>query len=66
MTHSGEYFLEPLLQASGEEYEEEHNKPHLVYRHDRKKNSSASSDSKPCAASGKNWAFPCQSELLQL
>lgn len=55
MTHSGEYFLEPLLQANGEEYEEEHNKPHLVYKHDRKKSSPDNSDSKPCAASGKEW-----------
>ncbi|KAK7117951.1 hypothetical protein R3I94_023236 [Phoxinus phoxinus] len=32
-THSGPVFLEPLLSADEEEYEEEHNKPHLVYRH---------------------------------
>uniref|UniRef100_A0A8C3AK86 ADAM metallopeptidase with thrombospondin type 1 motif 20 n=1 Tax=Cyclopterus lumpus TaxID=8103 RepID=A0A8C3AK86_CYCLU len=31
-TQHGEYFLEPLLNAAGEEYDEEHNKPHLVYR----------------------------------
>uniref|UniRef100_A0A8C9XHK9 ADAM metallopeptidase with thrombospondin type 1 motif 20 n=1 Tax=Sander lucioperca TaxID=283035 RepID=A0A8C9XHK9_SANLU len=37
-TQHGEYFLEPLLNASGEEYDEEHIKPHLVYRHERKKN----------------------------
>uniref|UniRef100_A0A665X761 ADAM metallopeptidase with thrombospondin type 1 motif 20 n=1 Tax=Echeneis naucrates TaxID=173247 RepID=A0A665X761_ECHNA len=28
-TQHGEYFLEPLLNAAGEEYDEEHNKPHL-------------------------------------
>ncbi|XP_041966432.1 A disintegrin and metalloproteinase with thrombospondin motifs 20-like [Alosa sapidissima] len=50
-THNGEYFLEPLIQADGEEYEEEHNKPHLVYKHERKRSGPASSDSKPCAAS---------------
>ncbi|KAF3688604.1 A disintegrin and metalloproteinase with thrombospondin motifs 20 [Channa argus] len=37
-TQRGEYFLEPLLNAVGEEYIEEHNKPHLVYRHERKRN----------------------------
>uniref|UniRef100_A0A3B4YNL9 ADAM metallopeptidase with thrombospondin type 1 motif 20 n=1 Tax=Seriola lalandi dorsalis TaxID=1841481 RepID=A0A3B4YNL9_SERLL len=39
-TQHGEYFLEPLLNAAGEEYDEEHNKPHLVYRHERKWNDS--------------------------
>uniref|UniRef100_A0AAY4EBT9 A disintegrin and metalloproteinase with thrombospondin motifs 20 n=1 Tax=Denticeps clupeoides TaxID=299321 RepID=A0AAY4EBT9_9TELE len=38
-THSGEYFLEPLMQEDGEEYEEEHSKPHLVYRHERTRGS---------------------------
>uniref|UniRef100_A0A8C2EHI6 Peptidase M12B domain-containing protein n=1 Tax=Cyprinus carpio TaxID=7962 RepID=A0A8C2EHI6_CYPCA len=33
-THSGQFFLEPLLSADGDEYEEEHNKPHLLYRRD--------------------------------
>ncbi|KAL2093874.1 hypothetical protein ACEWY4_011186 [Coilia grayii] len=66
MTHSGEYFLEPLMQADGEEPEEEHNKPHLVYRHERKKSSSASGDPKPCAASGCHpgtCCFDCQSAV---
>uniref|UniRef100_A0A673I6B9 A disintegrin and metalloproteinase with thrombospondin motifs 20-like n=1 Tax=Sinocyclocheilus rhinocerous TaxID=307959 RepID=A0A673I6B9_9TELE len=31
-THSGQFFLEPLLSADEDEYEEEHNKPHLLYR----------------------------------
>uniref|UniRef100_A0A8C6Q4Y1 ADAM metallopeptidase with thrombospondin type 1 motif 20 n=1 Tax=Nothobranchius furzeri TaxID=105023 RepID=A0A8C6Q4Y1_NOTFU len=48
-THQGEYFLEPLLNPAGEEYDEEHNKPHLVYRHERKKN--ISNPGEPCAAS---------------
>lgn len=43
-THSGQFFLEPLLSADGEEYEEEHNKPHLLYRHE-------SHDPQPCSAS---------------
>uniref|UniRef100_A0A8C7QWL1 Peptidase M12B domain-containing protein n=1 Tax=Oncorhynchus mykiss TaxID=8022 RepID=A0A8C7QWL1_ONCMY len=40
-TQHGEYFLEPLMKADeGEEYDEEHNKPHLVYRQDRKRRES--------------------------
>uniref|UniRef100_A0A8C6Q4T0 ADAM metallopeptidase with thrombospondin type 1 motif 20 n=1 Tax=Nothobranchius furzeri TaxID=105023 RepID=A0A8C6Q4T0_NOTFU len=53
-THQGEYFLEPLLNPAGEEYDEEHNKPHLVYRHERKKN--ISNPGEPCAASGNRQA----------
>uniref|UniRef100_A0A672N140 A disintegrin and metalloproteinase with thrombospondin motifs 20-like n=1 Tax=Sinocyclocheilus grahami TaxID=75366 RepID=A0A672N140_SINGR len=49
-THSGQFFLEPLLSADGDEYEEEHNKPHLLYRHE-------SHDSQPCSASGKCSSF---------
>uniref|UniRef100_A0A667WKB6 ADAM metallopeptidase with thrombospondin type 1 motif 20 n=1 Tax=Myripristis murdjan TaxID=586833 RepID=A0A667WKB6_9TELE len=41
-TQHGEYFLEPLMNAAGEEFDEEHNKPHLVYRHERKRNISHS------------------------
>lgn len=48
----GEYFLEPLLNAAGEEYDEEHNKPHLVYRHERHENTRSASATVPCAASG--------------
>ncbi|XP_053497011.1 A disintegrin and metalloproteinase with thrombospondin motifs 20 [Ictalurus furcatus] len=49
-THSGEYFLEPLMTADEEDYEEEHNKPHLVYKHERK-NKQDSDRSEPCASS---------------
>uniref|UniRef100_A0A3Q3JML9 Peptidase M12B domain-containing protein n=1 Tax=Monopterus albus TaxID=43700 RepID=A0A3Q3JML9_MONAL len=52
-TQHGEYFLEPLLNTVGEEYDDENNKPHLVYRHERKTNiSNADNNTKPCAASG--------------
>uniref|UniRef100_A0A3Q3N3D4 ADAM metallopeptidase with thrombospondin type 1 motif 20 n=1 Tax=Mastacembelus armatus TaxID=205130 RepID=A0A3Q3N3D4_9TELE len=52
-TQHGEYFLEPLLNAAGEEYDEEHNKPHLVYRHERKRNiSNTNNNTEPCAAPG--------------
>uniref|UniRef100_G3NJ46 ADAM metallopeptidase with thrombospondin type 1 motif 20 n=1 Tax=Gasterosteus aculeatus aculeatus TaxID=481459 RepID=G3NJ46_GASAC len=52
-TQHGEYFLEPLLNAAGEEYDEEHNKPHLVYRHERKRNvSHPDNHTEHCAAPG--------------
>ncbi|KAM3926910.1 A disintegrin and metalloproteinase with thrombospondin motifs 20 [Leptodactylus fuscus] len=31
-THDGEYFLEPLMKYNGEEHEDEHSKPHLLYK----------------------------------
>nr|XP_006004481.1 PREDICTED: A disintegrin and metalloproteinase with thrombospondin motifs 9 [Latimeria chalumnae] len=31
-SHDEEYFVEPLLNLNGEEYEEEHNKPHVIYK----------------------------------
>ncbi|KAL6106451.1 adamts20 [Pungitius sinensis] len=52
-TQHGEYFLEPLLNAAGEEYDEEHNKPHLVYRHERKRDvSHPDNNTEPCGAPG--------------
>ncbi|XP_061825570.2 A disintegrin and metalloproteinase with thrombospondin motifs 20 [Nerophis lumbriciformis] len=53
-TPDGEYFLEPLLNAEGEEYDDEHHKPHLVYRHERRRNNSSTSvvsQPEPCSAS---------------
>lgn len=50
-TQSGEYFLEPLMTADEEEYKEEHNKPHLVYKYDSKKKQDRDT-SEPCASSG--------------
>uniref|UniRef100_A0A8C9TJJ0 ADAM metallopeptidase with thrombospondin type 1 motif 20 n=1 Tax=Scleropages formosus TaxID=113540 RepID=A0A8C9TJJ0_SCLFO len=48
-SQSGEYFLEPLMRAEGDdEYDEEHNKPHLVYRYERKKRSTLEEPSEPC------------------
>ncbi|XP_032067588.1 A disintegrin and metalloproteinase with thrombospondin motifs 9 isoform X2 [Thamnophis elegans] len=32
-SHDGEYFVEPLIPPDQEEYEEQHKKPHIVYRH---------------------------------
>uniref|UniRef100_A0A3P8V9E5 ADAM metallopeptidase with thrombospondin type 1 motif 20 n=1 Tax=Cynoglossus semilaevis TaxID=244447 RepID=A0A3P8V9E5_CYNSE len=63
-THQGEYFLEPLLNAEGTEYDEEHNKPHLIYRHERKRNISRSdSNTEPCATSGNRLRNHSVSEL---
>uniref|UniRef100_A0A4W4GZL7 ADAM metallopeptidase with thrombospondin type 1 motif 20 n=1 Tax=Electrophorus electricus TaxID=8005 RepID=A0A4W4GZL7_ELEEL len=50
-THTGEYFLEPLMRADGDEDEEEHNKPHLVYKHERIKRP-VRDGSEPCGSSG--------------
>lgn len=41
--------MEPLLTPDGDEYEEAHNKPHLVYRQGRK---NVSSTDEPHAAPG--------------
>ncbi|XP_037388444.1 A disintegrin and metalloproteinase with thrombospondin motifs 9 [Pygocentrus nattereri] len=46
----GEYFVEPLHSYDGEHYEEEHIKPHIVYRKDAHK--SAKEDASACDASG--------------
>ncbi|KAJ6668226.1 hypothetical protein lerEdw1_015603, partial [Lerista edwardsae] len=32
-SHDGDYFIEPLISPDQQEYEEEHNKPHVVYKH---------------------------------
>ncbi|XP_010775173.1 A disintegrin and metalloproteinase with thrombospondin motifs 20 [Notothenia coriiceps] len=53
-TQYGEYFMEPLLNAEGEEYDEEHNKPHLVYQQERKNISHTHNNTEPCAASEKS------------
>ncbi|GAA6069136.1 A disintegrin and metalloproteinase with thrombospondin motifs 20 isoform X1 [Tachysurus ichikawai] len=58
-THSGEYFLEPLMAADDEEYEEEHNKPHLVYKHERKETRDGDR-SEACASSGKDQKQMCR------
>ncbi|KAJ7415429.1 hypothetical protein BTVI_38112 [Pitangus sulphuratus] len=43
----GDYFVEPLLSLEEQEYEEEHNKPHLVYRH-RTPPTNSSGDRQTC------------------
>lgn len=50
--HDGEYFLEPVMKADGSEHEDDHNKPHLIYRQELKRSSSTQSHG-PCEVSGK-------------
>uniref|UniRef100_A0A672UQ41 ADAM metallopeptidase with thrombospondin type 1 motif 9 n=1 Tax=Strigops habroptila TaxID=2489341 RepID=A0A672UQ41_STRHB len=47
----GDYFVEPLLSLEEQEYEEEHNKPHLVYRH-RTPPMNSSGDRQTCDTPG--------------
>lgn len=47
----GEYFVEPLHSYQGEHYEEEHTKPHVVYRKSAPKNQTPGENS-PCDTSG--------------
>ncbi|XP_021098765.1 A disintegrin and metalloproteinase with thrombospondin motifs 20 isoform X2 [Heterocephalus glaber] len=49
-THDGEYFLEPIMRADGREQEDDHNKPHLIYRQELKSNSFLQPH-RPCAVS---------------
>eukprot|EP00062_Callorhinchus_milii_P009908 gi/632954349/ref/XP_007892911.1/ PREDICTED: A disintegrin and metalloproteinase with thrombospondin motifs 20 [Callorhinchus milii] len=48
-THEGQYFLEPLMKPDGDQYEDEHNKPHLIYQHKALKNDPFGHASHPCA-----------------
>ncbi|XP_030632604.1 A disintegrin and metalloproteinase with thrombospondin motifs 9 [Chanos chanos] len=48
----GEYFVEPLHSYNGEHYEEEHNKPHIVYKKDTLKK--AEGEQTSCDTSGHN------------
>lgn len=47
----GEYFVEPLHSYKGEHYEEEHTKPHIVYRKSAPKKQTDGEDS-ACDTSG--------------
>lgn len=47
----GEYFVEPLHSYNGEHYEEEHIKPHIVYRKDAHRR--AKEDESLCDTAGK-------------
>lgn len=47
----GEYFVEPLHSYQGEHYEEEHTKPHIVYRKSAPKKQTSGENS-ACDTSG--------------
>lgn len=47
----GEYFVEPLHNYQGEHYEEEHTKPHVVYRKSAPKKQTSGENS-ACDTSG--------------
>ncbi|KAE8298082.1 A disintegrin and metalloproteinase with thrombospondin motifs 9 [Larimichthys crocea] len=48
----GEYFVEPLHSYQGEHYEEEHTKPHVVYRKSAPKKQHTSEENSACDTSG--------------
>ncbi|XP_059571400.1 A disintegrin and metalloproteinase with thrombospondin motifs 9 isoform X2 [Alligator mississippiensis] len=50
-SHDGDYFVEPLLSLDEQEYEEEHNKPHVVYRH-RAPQTGSSGEKRACDTPG--------------
>ncbi|XP_048206844.1 A disintegrin and metalloproteinase with thrombospondin motifs 20 [Perognathus longimembris pacificus] len=59
-THDGEYFLEPIMEVNGTEHQEDHNKPHLIYRKEFK-GSSLLPSYRPCEVSDdqiKNITLP--------
>lgn len=49
----GEYFVEPLHSYDDEHYEEEHIKPHIVYRKDAHKRAKDEEDTVACDTPGK-------------
>ncbi|XP_072124224.1 A disintegrin and metalloproteinase with thrombospondin motifs 20-like isoform X1 [Mobula birostris] len=53
-TADGQYFLEPLLKPDGDQYEDEHNKPHLIYQHEPLDNNPLRKSSHPCASLDQN------------
>lgn len=54
----GEYFVEPLHHYQGEHYEEEHTKPHVVYRKKAPKQQT-SGESSACDTSGTQDGTVC-------
>lgn len=60
----GEFFVEPLHSYNGEHYEEEHTKPHIVYRKKAPKKEAAREDT-ACDTSGtmKWWEERCNGDF---
>ncbi|KYO47658.1 A disintegrin and metalloproteinase with thrombospondin motifs 4 [Alligator mississippiensis] len=66
--HDGEYFLEPLMKTDGSEHEDEHNKPHLIYRNEEFKKDVYQKFHEPCEVSDRQMEksalpFPNYSSL---
>uniref|UniRef100_A0A8C0VMC1 ADAM metallopeptidase with thrombospondin type 1 motif 9 n=1 Tax=Cyanistes caeruleus TaxID=156563 RepID=A0A8C0VMC1_CYACU len=59
----GDYFVEPLLSLEEQEYEEEHNKPHLVYRH-RTSPTNSSGDRQTCDTPGTHFVTALNDLIL--
>ncbi|KAG2471070.1 ATS9 metalloproteinase, partial [Polypterus senegalus] len=59
----GEFFVEPLHHHQGESFEEEHSKPHLVYRKDSS-NEEESKKTSACETSGHNHSIQRSKENL--
>lgn len=55
----GEYFVEPLHSYQGEHYEEEHTKPHVVYRKSAPKKQHTSEENSACDTSGMMYYMTC-------
>lgn len=51
-SQDSEYFLEPLMTADEEELEDEHYKPHLIYRHEEFRKDPHQNSYKSCEISG--------------
>ncbi|XP_077790786.1 A disintegrin and metalloproteinase with thrombospondin motifs 20 isoform X1 [Podarcis muralis] len=68
-SHDGEYFLEPLMTAAEDEQEDDHNKPHLIYKHEEFKKDSYQNSYKPCETSEEpkksTLLFPYESSLMK-
>lgn len=60
----GEYFVEPLHIYNGEHYEEEHIKPHIMYRKDAHKK--AKEDTLSCDTAGKKVSLKSSLSLSLL
>ncbi|KAM6437992.1 A disintegrin and metalloproteinase with thrombospondin motifs 20 [Liasis olivaceus] len=68
-SHDGEYFLEPLMGADEEEYEEEYNKLHLIYRHEDLRKDYFQNSYIPCETSEEpkksTLLFPYESSFMK-
>uniref|UniRef100_A0AAQ4QA41 ADAM metallopeptidase with thrombospondin type 1 motif, 9 n=1 Tax=Gasterosteus aculeatus aculeatus TaxID=481459 RepID=A0AAQ4QA41_GASAC len=61
----GEYFVEPLHSFQGEHYEEEHTKPHIVYRK-RASTKQTTVENSACDTSGMVFAIHADKDLTTL